>query len=98
MINPVEFLKCLADPTRLAIVLIIVKQGERCVCDLTTGLDLSQPKISRHLALLRSHQILQDRRQGQWVYYRLNDQLPDWSQQILQIFSQCDECPHDAEF
>ena len=80
--NQVDFFKCLADQTRLDILMMIVKQGERCVCDLTVGLDLSQPKISRHLALLRSAQILQDRRQGQWVYYRLHDDLALWCKEI----------------
>ena len=63
--DQVNFFKCLADQTRLDILMLIVKQGERCVCDLTASLDLSQPKISRHLALLRTSGVLQDRRQGQ---------------------------------
>ena len=63
--DQVNFFKCLADQTRLDILMLIVKQGERCVCDLTASLDLSQPKISRHLALLRTNGVLQDRRQGQ---------------------------------
>lgn len=83
----IEFFKCLSDETRLHILLLIIKQGERCVCDLTAALDLSQPKISRHLALLRSTQILQDRREGQWVYYRLHDNLPTWCFEILNIIS-----------
>ncbi|NNH16380.1 metalloregulator ArsR/SmtB family transcription factor [Acinetobacter sp. ANC 4282] len=63
--DQVDFFKCLADQTRLDILMLIVKQSERCVCDLTASLDLSQPKISRHLALLRTSGVLQDRRQGQ---------------------------------
>ncbi len=97
--NQVDFFKCLADQTRLDILMMIVKQGERCVCDLTVGLDLSQPKISRHLALLRSAQILQDRRQGQWVYYRLHDDLALWCKEILLQLSAQDqlfECAQDA--
>ncbi|NNH88362.1 metalloregulator ArsR/SmtB family transcription factor [Acinetobacter sp. ANC 4279] len=70
------FFKCLADQTRLDILMLIVKQGERCVCDLTASLDLSQPKISRHLALLRTSGVLQDCRQGQWIYYSLQADLP----------------------
>ncbi|OTG73943.1 hypothetical protein B9T23_13105 [Acinetobacter terrae] len=56
--------------------MLIVKQGERCVCDLTASLDLSQPKISRHLALLRTSGVLQDCRQGQWIYYSLQADFP----------------------
>ncbi|MNF06466.1 HTH-type transcriptional repressor AseR [compost metagenome] len=49
------------------------------------ALDDSQPKISRHLAQLRSSGLLLDRRQGQWVYYRLNPDLPGWVREVLQV-------------
>lgn len=83
LMDSVNFFKCLADQTRLDILMLIVKQGERCVCDLTATLDLSQPKISRHLALLRSSGVLQDRRQGQWIYYSLTADLPQWCLDVL---------------
>lgn len=79
----VNFFKCLADETRLNIVVLVARYQELCVCDLTEKLQLSQPKISRHLALLRSGGLLSDRRQGQWVYYSLNPQMPDWCFAIL---------------
>ena len=79
---PVVF-KCLADETRARMTLLIACKGELCVCELTCALDLSQPKISRHLAQLREAGILMDRRQGQWVYYRLNPSLPEWVQVML---------------
>jgi len=44
-----------------------------------SALDESQPKISRHLALLRKSNLLLDRRQGQWVFYRINPDLPHWA-------------------
>ena len=47
------------------------------------ALDDSQPKISRHLAQLRTCGLLLDRRQGQWVYYRLNPDLPAWIRTLL---------------
>jgi len=43
--NPVNFYKCLADETRLLSLLLIDKEGELCVCELTDALDVSQPKI-----------------------------------------------------
>jgi len=64
--------------------LLIARESELCVCDLTAALDESQPKISRHLAQLRSCGLLADRRQGQWVYYRLHQSLPDWVIEVLQ--------------
>jgi len=82
-ITPTALFKCLADDTRTKITLLIVSQGELCVCELTAALDLNQPKISRHLALLRSAGLLMDRRQGQWVYYRLHPELPAWVTAVL---------------
>lgn len=79
----VNFFKCLSDETRLSIVTLVAENKELCVCDLTEKLNLSQPKISRHLALLRSSGLLQDRRQSQWVYYSINPQLPAWCFEIL---------------
>jgi ArsR family transcriptional regulator len=81
--NPVDFFKCLADDTRLHSLLLIGHEGELCVCELTMALKLSQPKISRHLAQLRKNNILLDRRQGQWVFYRINPDLDTWAQSIL---------------
>jgi ArsR family transcriptional regulator len=78
-----SFHKCLADETRLRLVLLIVDQDELCVCELISALQISQPKISRHLALLRQSGLLLDRRQGQWVYYRPNPDLPAWATQSI---------------
>ncbi|MBS7132854.1 MAG: metalloregulator ArsR/SmtB family transcription factor [Clostridium sp.] len=50
---PLQLFKNLADETRLGIVLLLKARGELCVCDLCTALAQSQPKISRHLAMLR---------------------------------------------
>lgn len=83
MIDPLQFYKCLADETRLKSLLLIHKEGELCVCELMAALDEVQPKVSRHLALLRQDKILLDRRQGQWIYYRLNPDLPDWAKIVL---------------
>ena len=82
--NPVLFYKCLADETRLGCLLLIAHEGELCVCELMAALHDSQPKISRHLAQLRKCGLLQDRRQGQWVFYRLDPALPEWAQSVLQ--------------
>lgn len=81
--DQINFFKCLADETRFNIVMLVLGNNEQCVCDLTEKLQLSQPKISRHLALLRSSGLLQDRRQGQWVYYSLNPNLPTWCIDVL---------------
>lgn len=81
--EPIAFFKLLADETRLHSILLIEQEGELCVCELTTALNETQPKISRHLAMLRKSQLLLDRRQGQWVFYRINPDLPDWARQSI---------------
>lgn len=82
--TPSHYFKCLSDETRLRCIALLMKQGELCVCELTEALDLSQPKISRHLALLRQTGLVLDSRRGQWVYYRINPDLPQWGLDILQ--------------
>jgi ArsR family transcriptional regulator len=67
--------KALGDETRLRIVALL-SHGELCVCHLEEALRLSQPKVSRHLATLRAAGVVEDRRDGTWVYYRLLPQ-PD---------------------
>lgn len=87
MIEPAQFFKCLSDDTRLHAVLFIFQQGELCVCELMAALNDSQPKISRHLAQLRNCGVLSDTRHGQWVYYSVAPQLPEWARDVLRSAS-----------
>ena len=89
--NSVEFYKCLADHTRLVCVLLVHAQGELCVCELTYDLNVSQPKISRHLARLREFDILIGERRGQWVYYRINPELESWVGETLSLALQANK-------
>lgn len=82
-LTPVSLFKCLADETRARLTLLIASLGELCVCELTAALAESQPKVSRHLAQLRGCGLLADERRGQWVYYRLHPDLPDWVREVL---------------
>ncbi len=81
--NPVQFFKCLSDETRLRCLMLIEHEEELCVCELTEALQEIQPKVSRHLAQLRKCKLLNDRRQGQWIFYRVNPALPDWAKSVL---------------
>jgi ArsR family transcriptional regulator len=63
-------LKVLGDRTRLRILGLLL-QGEICVCDIHETLKVPQPKVSRHLAVLRKVGLVETRRQGLWVQYRL---------------------------
>ncbi len=80
---PIEFFQSLADNTRLRCLLLLAAEGELCVCELVHALDLSQPKISRHLKLLRDTGLVDDRRMRMWVHYRIADGLPGWARQVL---------------
>jgi len=64
--------KALSDETRLKL-LKILEKGEICVCDLVSVLNVSQPKISFHLNVLKEAGLIKDRRQGKWVHYSIND-------------------------
>ena len=71
----VNIFKSLADETRLRLLLLLQGQPELCVCDLMHALDIPQSTVSRHLAYLKKHGWLQDRRGGVWMYYTLNKKL-----------------------
>jgi len=90
-ISPPTLFKSLADAPPASHTLLILREGELCVCELIHALDDSQPKISRHLAQLRSCGLLLDRRQGQWIYYRINPALPEWVTQVLHITQQANQ-------
>jgi ArsR family transcriptional regulator len=78
-----DFFTALAHPLRLRALLLLHGQGELCVCELCHALGVSQPMISRHLAQLRAWGVVSDRRQGQWIHYRLHPELPAWALNIL---------------
>jgi ArsR family transcriptional regulator len=100
--NPVAFYKCLSEDTRLKCLLLITLKGELCVCDLISALQLSQPKVSRHLAELRKCGILSDNRRGKWVFYQLNPALPKWALEVLALTSKnnqvyLNDCCHNLD-
>src|SRR5437773_3308433 len=67
--------KALADATRLRILGLLLT-GEVCVCEIHETLKIPQPKASRHLAYLRRSGLVDTRREGLWIHYRLA-KLPD---------------------
>lgn len=64
--------RAFSDRTRLRILNLLRDQDELCVCELIRVLDVPQAKVSRHLAYLRRAGLVQTRREGQWVHYRLS--------------------------
>jgi len=65
-------LAAIASPQRIAI-LLLIGRGEACVCHLEAALGWRQAYISQHLMALRKADILQDRREGRYIFYRLKD-------------------------
>ncbi len=65
--------KALSDPVRLRLLSSIASRAgqEACVCDLSEGIELSQPTISHHLKVLRGAGLLTSERRASWVYYRV---------------------------
>ena len=66
------FFAALADENRLRL-LYLMKEGEICVCYLQGVLQTNQPKISRHLAYLKRAGLVEARRDGKWMHYRLKN-------------------------
>ncbi len=82
------FFKLLAEPVRLRLVALLLDGESRCVCDLVNVLGLPQSTVSRHLSQLRNGGMVLAERQGTWMHYRLNPNLPDWQQQALEAVRQ----------
>lgn len=77
--------KAVADPSRVRI-LKLLEGGELCVCQITIVLDLAPATVSKHLAALRTAGLLQQRRDGKWVYYRLAErEFNPYARQFLAL-------------
>ncbi len=82
MINDVRLLKALADESRLRL-LLLLRQRELFVCQLMAVTGLSQPLVSRGLSRLEREGLVESRRQGKHVFYRLHPSLPPLGQALL---------------
>jgi ArsR family transcriptional regulator len=71
MQNEIQLFKALSDSTRLRMLLLLLNNGELCVCDLMESLQIPQSTASRHLALLRNAGLVDGERRGTWMYYRV---------------------------
>lgn len=79
-----SFFHALSDPTRLRILALLLAHHDLCVCDLVRELGVAQPKISRHLALLRDLGIVRAQREGVWMHYQIHPGLPSWAKGVLE--------------
>ena len=83
-LHPTDLFAALSNDTRLRCLVLLMGQGELCVCELTHATGAAQPHVSRHLAQLRELGLVSDRREGLWVYYRIHPELPDWACRVLE--------------
>ncbi len=81
--------RAFSDPSRLRIMNLLQHAGETCVCDLVRVLDLPQAKVSRHLAYLRRAGLVDTRRDGAWVHYRLSEADGAVHRKMLECLSCC---------
>jgi len=81
--KPEMLFNLLSDTTRLRCLMLIHAEDEACVCEMTHALEESQPKISRHLALMRDAGLVLVRREGTWMHYRIDPDLPSWARESL---------------
>ena len=82
-----ELFHALSEPTRLEI-LEELKDGERCVCELTDQLQSGQSRLSFHLRVLKDAGLIIDRRDGRWMYYSVNAEALDELDELVDSFRQ----------
>ncbi|MBK1721477.1 metalloregulator ArsR/SmtB family transcription factor [Thiocystis violacea] len=82
-LTPTTLFAALAHDIRLRCLVLLLRHEELCVCELTHATGAVQPHVSRHLAQLRELELVSDRREGLWVYYRIRPALPAWIQGVL---------------
>lgn len=70
-VDLLRVLRAMADENRLRI-LEILRDGEHCVCELQSSVEIGQSLLSHHLRILREAGLVQDRREGRWVHYSLS--------------------------
>ncbi|RID89968.1 ArsR family transcriptional regulator [Gemmobacter lutimaris] len=68
-------LSALAEPTRLEAMRLLADGSEHCVCELMRKLGATQSRMSRHMQVLKQAGLVLDRRDAQWVRYRINPEL-----------------------
>jgi ArsR family transcriptional regulator, arsenate/arsenite/antimonite-responsive transcriptional repressor len=76
-------MSALSEPTRLGALLLLADGEEWCVCKLMERLHTTQSRMSRHMAVLKQAGLVVDRRDAQWVRYRLNPALPETTRTII---------------
>jgi ArsR family transcriptional regulator len=88
----IEKFKAFADETRLRILyLLLNSNSELCVCELTDALEIQQYNVSRHLKILRNAGLIEERKEGRWIYFSLTQCKDDFTETALDSINQIAE-------
>jgi ArsR family transcriptional regulator len=100
-LDPSRVFRAFADPTRLRILSLLGEHKDLCVCDLCAVLDEVQPKVSRHLGILRRAGLVEVHREGKWKFYSVTDPPTSLQRTLLRCVRSClsevDELAADRE-
>ena len=77
-------MKALADSNRVRI-LCVLQGRELCVCQIIEMLGLAPSTVSKHLSILRQARLLDDRKEGRWMYYRHPDRRSALAKRVLTL-------------
>lgn len=77
METTLAMIKALADGNRLRVVVVLMRHDELCVCQIVEMLGLATATVSRHMHILQHARLVQSRKEGRWVHYRLAQPFPD---------------------
>lgn len=84
-----DLFKILADPTRLKLAVLLSIKEEICVCTLAQALDEPEYKVSRHIGIMRAAKLVEARRKGTWMYYRLVEPSSRVEECLGNLFRDC---------
>lgn len=87
-LNIVEMLSVLAEPTRIKILECISREGELCAKDILPMFAITQPTLSHHLNLLLDNKILSARKDGRFVYYKVDKKSMDALTKLIESFTE----------
>ncbi|GAB2545465.1 ArsR/SmtB family transcription factor [Rufibacter soli] len=78
-----QVFKALSDTSRIRVLYLLLRNKELCIADLELVLDFTQTKTSRHLIYLKNTGLVSYRKQDQWAFYYIKDEMMDFLQQMF---------------
>ncbi len=79
-----DIFAALSHSIRLRTVVLLSSIDEVCVCELTDIFAINQPVLSKQLAQLKKSGLVTSRRQGIWMFYQINNDLPKWAKAVIE--------------